>query len=57
MFRLVADIDLCEIGSLYWQKQQRYAPSGILKMSVNGVSMVLGLAYFVIEASRKFSRA
>jgi hypothetical protein len=52
MFRLVADIHLCDIGSLYWQKQQLHAPGGILKMSVNGASTVLGLAYFVIKASR-----
>jgi hypothetical protein len=57
MFRLVADIHLFDIGSLYWQKQQRNAPCSILKMSVNGASTVLGLAYFVIKASRGFSRA
>jgi hypothetical protein len=57
MFRLVAAIHLCDIGSLYWQKQQGNAPCSILKMSVNGVSNVLGLAYCVIKASRGFSRA
>jgi hypothetical protein len=57
MFRVVADIHLCDIGSLYWQKQQQNAPCSILKMSVNGASTVLGLAYFVIKASHGFSRA
>jgi len=57
MFRLVADIHLFDIGSFYWQKQQQNAPCSILKMSVNGGSTVLGLAYFVIKASRVFSRA
>jgi hypothetical protein len=37
MFPLVADFNLSNIGSLYWQKQQRNAPCHILKMSVNGV--------------------
>jgi len=57
MFRLVADIHLSDIGSLYWQKQQRHAPCGILEISINGASTVLGLAYFVIKASRGSSRA
>jgi len=57
MFRLVADIHLFDIGSLYWQKQQRNAACSILKMSVKGGSTVLGLAYFVIEASREYSPA
>jgi len=35
MFRLVADINLSDIGSVYWQKQQRHAPCHILKVSVN----------------------
>jgi len=35
IFRLVADIHLCDIGSLDWKTQQRNAPCGILKMSVN----------------------
>jgi hypothetical protein len=56
MFRLVADIHLFGIGSLYWQTQQRNAPCSILKMSVNGASTVLGLAYFVIKASHGFPR-
>jgi len=46
------NIHLCHIGSLYWQKQQRHAPCGILKMSANGTSTVLELAYFVIKALR-----
>jgi len=51
MFRLVVDIHLSDIGSLYWEKQQQHAPCGILKMSVKVASTVLGLAYFVIKAS------
>jgi len=57
MFRSVVDIHVWDIGSLYRQKQQRDAPYGILKMSVNGASTVLGLAYFVIKASRGSSQA
>jgi len=57
MFRLVVDINLWDIGSLSRQKQQRDAPCGILKMSVNRAATVLGLAYFVIKASRKSLRA
>ena len=38
MFRLVADVHLCDIVSLYWQKQQRNAVSSILEMSVKGGS-------------------
>jgi len=38
MFQLVADIHLSNIGSLYWQNQQRHAPCRILKMSVNRFS-------------------
>jgi len=55
MFRLVADIHWWDIGSLWGQKQQRHAPCRILKMSVNGASTVLGLAYFVIEAMHRSS--
>jgi len=44
MFRLVAEIHLWDIGSLYWQKQQRHAPCSILKMSVNGASTIFGVA-------------
>jgi len=47
MFRLVADIHLSNIGSLYWQKQQRHAPCGILKMSVNGASTIFSFASWV----------
>jgi len=57
MFRLVVDIHLSDIGSLYWQKQQRHAPCGIVKMSINRVSTVLGLAYFVIKVLHGCSRA
>jgi hypothetical protein len=57
MFRLVAAIHLYDIGSLYGQKQHPNTPGSILKMSVNGASTVLGLAFCVIKASRGFSRA
>jgi len=52
MFRLVADIHVSNIGSLYWQKQQQHAPCHILKMSVNAASTVLVVAYLVIKALR-----
>jgi hypothetical protein len=57
MFQLVADIHLCDIGCHYWQKHQRNATCSILKMSTNGASTVLGLAYFVIKALRRISQA
>jgi hypothetical protein len=57
MFRLVAAIQLCDIGSLYWQKQQQNAPCSILKMSINGDSTDLGIADCVIKALRGFSHA
>jgi len=44
MFRLVSHIQLWDIGSLYWQKQQWHAPCGILKMSVNGASTIFSFA-------------
>jgi len=40
MFQLIADIHLSDIGSLYWQKQQRDAPCRILRTSVNGASRI-----------------
>ena len=52
MFQLVAYIHLSNICSLYWQKQQHNAPCRILKMSVNGESTVLVVAYLVIKSSR-----
>jgi len=52
MFQLVAYIHLSNIGSLYWQKQQQNAPCHFLKMSVNGASTVLVVAYLVIKLSR-----
>jgi hypothetical protein len=55
MLQLVAGIHLPDIGTLYWQKQQRHAPCYILKMSVNGPSRVLGVAYLVITAMRGYS--
>jgi len=48
MFRLVADIHLSDIGSLYWHKQQRHALCRILKMSVNGASTIFSFALWVI---------
>jgi hypothetical protein len=50
MFQLVADIHLSIIGSVYWQKQQQLAPCRILKMSINGGSTVLVVAYLVIQS-------
>jgi len=47
MFRLVADIHLSNIGSLYWQKQQQHTPCGILKMSINGASTICSFASWV----------
>jgi len=47
MLRLVADIHLSNMGSHYWQKQQRHAPCGILQMSVNGASKIFSLASLV----------
>ena len=47
MFRLVSDIHLWDIGSLHWQKHQRHAPCGILKMSVNGASTIFSFASWV----------
>jgi len=47
MFRLVADIHLWDIGSFYWQKQQRHAPCSILTMSVNGASTIFSFASWV----------
>jgi len=54
---LVADIHLSDIGSLYWQKEQRHAPCRMLKMNVNGALTVFGLAYVVIKASHGSSVA
>jgi len=56
MFQLVADIDLSDIGRLYWQKQQ-HGLCYILKMSVTGASTVLVVAYLVIKASRGSSHS
>ena len=44
MFRLVAEIHLWDIGSVYWHKQQRHAPCGILNMSANGASTIFSFA-------------
>jgi hypothetical protein len=39
MFRLVADIYFSDIGSIYWEHQQRHAPYRILRISINSASM------------------
>ena len=49
IFRLVADIDLWDIGSLQEEKQQSNAPCRILKLSVNRESTDFDLAYFLIK--------
>ena len=48
MSRLVADIDLSDIGSLYWEKLQQHGPWHVLRMSVNGASMIFIFACWVI---------
>jgi len=48
MFPFVADINLSDIGSLDWQKQQRNDPCLILKTSVNKASMIFSLAFWVV---------
>jgi len=52
MFRLVADIHFLNICILYCQQQQQHAPCRILKMSINGASTVLVVAYLVIKELR-----
>jgi hypothetical protein len=52
MFQLVADPHSSDIGSHYWQQQQRHAPCHILKMTVNEMSTVLDVAYLAIKALR-----
>jgi hypothetical protein len=51
MFRLVADIHFSAIGSLQWEKLQRHAPCRILRMSVNGASIILSFASWPIYVS------
>jgi len=48
MFRLVEDIHLLYIGSLYWEKLQRHAPCRFLRMSVNGASTIFSFSSWVI---------
>ena len=48
MFWLVSVIQLSDIGSLYWEELQWHAPCRILRMSVNGVSMIFGFTSWVI---------
>jgi hypothetical protein len=48
MFLLVTDIHYSDIGCLYWQNQQRYAPTHILRTSINGASTGFSLASLVI---------
>jgi hypothetical protein len=48
IFRLVADINVSDIGSVYRQQQQRHAPCCILKNSVNGALTMFSLASWAI---------
>jgi len=48
MFRLVPDIHLSHIGSLYSQKQQRHAPCRMLKLSVKGALTIVSCGSWVI---------
>jgi len=48
MFRLVVDIHLSVIDSLYWEKLQWHAPCRIRRMSVNGASTIFSLASWII---------
>jgi len=48
MIRLVADIHLPDIGSLYWEKLQRHASGLSLRISVDGASTIVGFASWVI---------
>jgi len=60
MFRLVSHIQLWDIGSPYWQKQQWHALCGIQKMTVNGASMIFSFAssvcYVPIGWGHRFMR-
>jgi len=47
MFRLVAEIYFSGIGILYWEKLLRHTPCRILRVSVNGASMIFSLASWV----------
>jgi len=51
MFRLVADIHFSDIGSLYWEKLQRHAPFRILRMIVDGGSLMFSFASWLIYVS------
>jgi hypothetical protein len=44
MFLLVTDIHFSDNGCLHWLKQQRHAPCRILRMRVNGVSIMFSFA-------------
>jgi len=48
MSRLHADIQLSDIGSLCWPKEEQHTPCRILKMSVNRASMIFSFASWVI---------
>jgi len=58
MFGLVVDIHSTDIGCLYWENLQRHAHCCILRMSVNGASMICSLdswvIYFLIGCSHPF---
>jgi hypothetical protein len=48
MFRLVADIHLSDIASLFWENPQWHAPRCILTMSINKVSARFSFAFWEI---------
>jgi hypothetical protein len=48
MFKLVVDIYFSDIGSLYWEQQQRHTPCRILRMSVNKALAIFSFASWLI---------
>jgi hypothetical protein len=48
----VANIHTWDIGWVYGQKQQQYAPSPILNMGVNGASLIVCLASWLMNESQ-----
>jgi len=48
IFRLVVDIHLADIVTLYWKKPKRHAPCHILRMSVNRAWTMFSFASWVI---------
>jgi len=49
MLRLVADINLSDIGCLYWDKPWRHACCHILSVSINTGSMIISFGSWVIH--------